>query len=95
MHLDPLKIREDFPILKREINGYPLIYFDNAATTQKPIQVINAIKEYYEKYNANIHRAVHTLSQESTRLYEEAHYEVAKFINAKSYEEIIFIFFNL
>jgi cysteine desulfurase/selenocysteine lyase len=91
MHLDPLKIREDFPILKREINGYPLIYFDNAATTQKPIQVINAIKEYYEKYNANIHRAVHTLSQESTRLYEEAHYEVAKFINAKSYEEIIFV----
>ncbi len=91
MHLDPLKIREDFPILKREINGYPLIYFDNAATTQKPIQVINAIKDYYEKYNANIHRAVHTLSQESTRLYEEAHYEVAKFINAKSYEEIIFV----
>ena len=91
MCLDPLKIREDFPILKREINGHQLIYFDNAATTQKPIQVINAIKDYYEKYNANIHRAVHTLSQESTRLYEEAHYEVANFINAKSYEEIIFV----
>jgi cysteine desulfurase/selenocysteine lyase len=54
MCLDPLKIREDFPILKRVINGHPLIYFDNAATTQKPIQVINAIKEYYEKYNGII-----------------------------------------
>ncbi|MEM3560278.1 MAG: aminotransferase class V-fold PLP-dependent enzyme, partial [Nitrososphaerota archaeon] len=91
MYLDPLKIREDFPIFKREINGHKLIYLDNAATTQKPIQVINAIKDYYEKYNANVHRAVYTLSQESTRLYEEAHYEVAKFINAKSYEEIIFV----
>ncbi|MEM2927366.1 MAG: SufS family cysteine desulfurase [Nitrososphaerota archaeon] len=91
MYLDPLKIREDFPIFKREINGHKLIYLDNAATTQKPIQVINAIKDYYEKYNANVHRAVYTLSQESTRLYEEAHYEIAKSINAKSYEEIIFV----
>lgn len=89
--LNPIKLREDFPILKRLINGYPLIYFDNAATTQKPVQVIQAIREFYEKHNANVHRAVHTLSQEATELYEGAHEEVAKFINAESIEEIIFL----
>ena len=89
--LDPYKIREDFPILKRKINNHPLIYFDNAATTQKPKQVIEAIKEFYEKYNANVHRAIHTLSQESSELYENAHEEVAKFINADGMEEIIFV----
>ncbi|MGC9346177.1 MAG: aminotransferase class V-fold PLP-dependent enzyme, partial [Candidatus Bathyarchaeales archaeon] len=89
--LDPYKIREDFPILKREINNHPLIYFDNAATTQKPRQVIEAIKEFYEKYNANVHRGVHTLSQEASELYENAHEEVAKFINADGMEEIIFV----
>ncbi|MDW8023342.1 MAG: cysteine desulfurase [Nitrososphaerota archaeon] len=87
---DPYKVREDFPILKRKINNHPLIYFDNAATSQKPKQVIQAIKEFYEKHNANVHRAVHTLSQEATELYEEAHEETAKFINAESPEEIIF-----
>ena len=59
--LDPYKIREDFPILKRKINNHPLIYFDNAATSQKPKQVIEAIKNFYENHNANVHRAVHTL----------------------------------
>jgi len=89
--LDPYKIREDFPILKRKINNHPLIYLDNAATTQKPKQVIEAIKEFYENYNANVHRAIHTLSQESSELYENAHEEVAKFINAEGMEEIIFV----
>jgi cysteine desulfurase/selenocysteine lyase len=89
--LDPYKIREDFPILKRKINNYPLIYFDNAATSQKPRQVIEAIKNFYENHNANVHRAVHTLSQEATELYEEAHKEVAEFINARGIEEIIFV----
>jgi len=89
--LDPYKIREDFPILKRKINNHPLIYFDNAATTQKPKQVIESITEFYENHNANVHRAIHTLSQESSELYENAHEEVAKFINAEGMEEIIFV----
>lgn len=84
-------IRKDFPILKRKVNGHPLIYFDNAATTQKPKQVIDAITNFYKNKNANIHRGVHTLSQEATFLYEEAHKKAAKFINAKNWEEIIFI----
>lgn len=89
--LDLGKIREDFPILRRKINDNPLIYFDSAATSQKPRQVIDAVKEFYEKYNANVHRAVHTLSQEASELYENAHEEVAKFINAKGMEEIVFV----
>jgi len=89
--LDPYKIREDFPILKRKVNGHPLIYFDNAATSQKPGQVINAITSFYENHNANVHRAIHTLSQEASELYENAHSEVAKFINASSLEEIVFV----
>lgn len=88
---DPHKIREHFPILKRKVNDYPLIYLDNAATSQKPIQVINAIKDFYEKHNANVHRAVHTLSQEASELYEDAHDEVAKFINARGMEETVFV----
>jgi len=87
--LDPYKIREDFPILKRKIRGKDLIYFDNAATTQKPRQVIEKIKEIYGNFYANIHRGIHTLSQEASELYEEAHKIVADFINAK-FEEIIF-----
>jgi cysteine desulfurase/selenocysteine lyase len=87
---DPYEIRKDFPILERKINGNKIIYFDNAATSQKPIQVIEAIKEFYSKHNANIHRAVHTLSQEATELSEKAHEEVASFINAKGLEEIVF-----
>jgi cysteine desulfurase/selenocysteine lyase len=89
--LDPYKIREDFPILKRKVNGNPLIYFDNAATSQKPKQVIDAIKEFYENHNANVHRAVHTLNQEATELYESAHEEVARFINASGMEETVFV----
>ncbi|TRO49037.1 aminotransferase class V-fold PLP-dependent enzyme, partial [Candidatus Bathyarchaeota archaeon] len=83
------KIRADFPIFQREINNNPLIYFDNAATTQKPIQVIESIKNFYEKYNANVHRAVYSLSQEATELYEESREKIAKFINAEP-SEIIF-----
>jgi len=85
------KIRKDFPILKRKVNGKKLIYFDNTATTQKPIQVINAVAEFYREHNANIHRGVHELSREATELYEEAHRKVTKFINAKSMENIIFV----
>ena len=68
--IDVNKIRKDFPILSRKVNGQNLIYFDNAATSQKPIKVINSISEYYFKYNANIHRGVHFLSQEATDKYE-------------------------
>jgi cysteine desulfurase/selenocysteine lyase len=89
--LNPYKIREDFPILKRTANGHPLIYFDNAATTQKPKEVIAAIKDFYENHNANVHRAVHTLSQEASELYECAHEEVAKFIGASGMEETVFV----
>ncbi|MGA9388395.1 MAG: cysteine desulfurase [Candidatus Bathyarchaeia archaeon] len=89
--LDPYEIRKDFPILRRKVNNHPLIYFDNAATSQKPRQVIEAIKDFYENHNANVHRAVHTLSQEASELYEDAHEEAAKFISAKGMEEIVFV----
>ncbi len=89
--MDVEKIRQDFPILKRKINGHNLIYFDNAATTQKPISVIEAISNFYKEKNANIHRGVHTLSQEATIFYEEAHKLVSKFINSKKWQEIIFV----
>jgi cysteine desulfurase/selenocysteine lyase len=88
---DPYTVREDFPILKRKINNHQLIYFDNAATSQKPKQVIDAIKDFYENHNANVHRAVHTLSQEASELYEKAHEEVANFINANNMDEIVFV----
>ncbi len=84
-------IRRDFPILERKINGKHLIYFDNAATTQKPRQVIDAISDYYLNYNANVHRGVHTLSMEATEMYEQARAQTAKFINAKSEREIVFV----
>ncbi|HWY10607.1 MAG TPA: SufS family cysteine desulfurase [Bacteroidia bacterium] len=86
---DVKKIRNDFPILSRTINGKPLIYFDNGATTQKPNAVIGTIVKYYSEQNANIHRGVHTLSREATILFEEARKTVAQFINA-SEEEVIF-----
>ena len=70
--LDVLKIRKDFPILSRKVNGKPLIYFDNAATSQTPQQVIDVIVNYYREFNANIHRGVHQLSQEATDKYEQA-----------------------
>ena len=89
--LDILKIREDFPILKRKINGNKtLVYLDNAATTQKPISVINAILDYYTNYNSNIHRAVHQMAEEATLAFESTRQKVAKFINARLVDEIIF-----
>lgn len=85
-------VRNDFPILKRLVHkNKPLVYLDNAATTQKPIQVINAISNYYLTYNSNIHRAVHELAEEATLAYEATRDKIAKFINAKNREEIIFV----
>ena len=82
-------IRKDFPILKRQVNGKPLVYFDNAATSQTPQQVIDAIVDYYSNYNANIHRGVHSLSQEATDKYEQARLKIQKHFNAKESHEII------
>ncbi len=87
--LDIHKIRADFPILKRQVHGKPLIYFDNGATSQTPQFVIDAIVDYYTNYNANIHRGVHTLSQEATDKYEEARIKIQKHFNAKHACEII------
>ncbi len=84
------RIREDFPVLQRQVNGKPLIYFDNAATSQKPKVVIEATDRYYREYNANIHRGIHKLAEEATLAHEEAREKVAKFINAAHTEEIIF-----
>ncbi|MGY3792426.1 aminotransferase class V-fold PLP-dependent enzyme [uncultured Aquimarina sp.] len=86
---DVQKIRQDFPILDREVNGKPLVYFDNAATSQTPQIVIDAIVDYYSNYNANIHRGVHTLSQEATDAYEIARKKVQEHFNAKHSYEII------
>jgi len=85
------RLRADFPILARKIHGKPLVYFDNAATKQKPACVIEAEKQYYEHTNANIHRGVHTLSQEATKAYEKARDIVRRFLNARRAEEIIFV----
>ena len=88
--LDVNAIRGDFPILEREVYGKRLVYLDNAATSQKPRQVIDALVRYYESYNANIHRAVHALGEEATAAYEEAREKVARFIGAASSESVIF-----
>lgn len=87
---DVEKIRKDFPILKRKINGHPLVYFDNAATSQTPVQVMDAIVDYYSNYNSNIHRGVHSLSQEATDRYEEARKKVQHHFGAAHSYEIIF-----
>ena len=87
---DVEKVRKDFPILSRTVNGKPLIYLDNAATSQTPQQVIDVIVDYYSNYNANIHRGVHTLSQEATDKYEEARQTIQKHFNAAHAHEIIF-----
>ena len=84
-------IRNDFPILSQKVNGKPLIYLDNGATTQKPLSVINAISDYYKEYNSNIHRGVHALSQFATDKYEESRGKIKDFIKAASIEEIIFV----
>ena len=90
--IDVLQIREDFPILKREVTpGVPLVYLDSTATSQKPLAVIRAMNEYYEKTNANIHRGVHTLAEEATALYESAREKIARFIGARKTREIIFV----
>lgn len=84
------KVRADFPILHQEVNGKPLVYLDNAATSQKPLLVLNTIREYYEQYNSNVHRGVHTLSAKATDAYEGARDKVAAFVNAASRQEIVF-----
>ncbi|WP_394772016.1 SufS family cysteine desulfurase [Mucilaginibacter sp.] len=89
-HLDMVTIRQQFPILSRTVKGRPLVYLDNAATTQKPQTVIDAISQYYTGYNANIHRGIHTLAEEATAAYEASRTSVQEFIGASSSEEIIF-----
>ena len=90
MGYDVYELRKQFPILRRELNGKPLVYFDNAATSQKPQSVINALVDYYTHYNANIHRGIHTLAEEATAAYEATREASRAFINAASVEEIIF-----
>ncbi len=87
---DPSRIRQDFPILSRKVNGQPLVYLDNAATSQTPQQVIDTIVDYYSRYNANIHRGVHTLAQEATDAYEQARIKIQKHLNAAHAHEILF-----
>jgi cysteine desulfurase / selenocysteine lyase len=88
--LDVQKIRSQFPILHQQVNGKPLVYFDNAATNQKPQRVIDALANYYKGYNANIHRGIHTLAEKATRAYEDTRETMQHFINAEHLEEIIF-----
>ncbi len=89
--LDINQIRADFPVLRRQVHGKPLVYLDNAATSQKPEVVIQAMDDYYRRYNANIHRGVHTLAEEATAAYEGARRKVGRFINAYSPQEIVFV----
>ena len=88
--LDFEAIRKDFPILKRKVHGKPLIYFDNAATSQKPMQVIDALTNYYNSYNSNVHRSIHQLGEEATAAYETAREKVSDFINSPTSQSIIF-----
>ncbi|SHF29607.1 aminotransferase class V-fold PLP-dependent enzyme [Pedobacter caeni] len=90
IYKDLSKIRSEFPVLHQKVNGGPLIYLDNAATTQKPLSVIHAVDEYYQCYNSNIHRGVHHLSQKATLAYEGSRVKIARFINARYSHEIIF-----
>ncbi len=89
--LDIEQIRADFPILSQQVHGKPLVYLDNAATAQKPNQVIETIDQYYRQYNSNIHRGVHTLSERGTAAYEKARLTIRDFINASSEKEIILL----
>ncbi|WP_062109361.1 cysteine desulfurase [Bacillus niameyensis] len=88
--MNVLEVRKQFPILDQEVNGHPLVYLDSAATSQKPVQVIETLEQYYREYNSNVHRGVHTLGTKATDRYEGAREKVRKFINAASTEEIIF-----
>ncbi len=89
--LDVERVRADFPILKQRINGRPLVYLDNAASVQKPVQVLDAMREVYETTYANVHRGVHTLSQRATAVFEAARQKIADFLNADSADEIVFV----
>ena len=88
--MDIEKIKSDFPILQRKVHGKRLVYLDNASTTQKPKQVLQAMHDFYVYSNSNVHRGTNTLSDEATFAYEEAHKTVAKFVNAYSWKEVIF-----
>ena len=88
---DVSRARDDFPILSRKVHGKPLVYLDNAATTQKPRAVIAAMRQYYGTSNANVHRGVHALSDRATQAYEEARGRVARFLNAREDREIVFV----
>ncbi len=88
--MESINIRKQFPILNQKIHGYPLVYLDNAASTQKPFQVIESLQQYYEQDNANVHRGVHTLGSRATDAYEGARKKVANFLNAKTEKEVIF-----
>ena len=90
MELDLNTIRADFPILSRKVNGQDLVYLDNAATSQTPIQVIDVIADYYQSYNANIHRGVHTLSQEATDKFEQARQSIQTHFKIRKSHEVIF-----
>src|SRR4051812_32711086 len=90
MNMDWKKFRDDFPILDQKVHGQPLIYFDNAATSQKPRAVIEALVHYYEHDNANVHRGIHELSNRATAAFEAARERTAKFLNARSSNEIVF-----
>jgi cysteine desulfurase/selenocysteine lyase len=90
MSFDAAALRDDFPILDREVDGTPLVYLDNAATTQTPSQVSETFQEYYDTYNANVHRGIHTLSHEASVAYEDAHDRLAEFVGADGREEMIF-----
>src|SRR5438309_8396798 len=88
--IDSEKLRADFPILHQKVHGHPLIYFDNAATSQKPRAVLDALRNYYERDNANVHRGIHELSNRATTAFEAARARAAHFINARSADEIVF-----
>ena len=88
--LDVARIRADFPILQRQVNGHPLVYLDSAATSQKPQVVLDATDAYYQQHNANVHRGVHTLGNEATDVFESARQRVARFIDAPS-EGVVFV----
>ena len=88
--LDLQHIRNQFPILNQQVNGKPLVYFDNAATSQKPLSVMNSWEKYYQEINANVHRGIHTLSQLATEEMEFSRRKIQKFINAKNDFQVIF-----
>src|SRR5215471_6653726 len=89
--LDVAAIRADFPLLEREVNGHPLVYLDSGNTSQKPRQVLEVVREHYERHNGNVARSVHTLGTEATVAYEGARQKVATFIGATSPDEIVFV----